>query len=85
MRHKLRLAAALLPVVCVAAWILLGANRGWTKTTRTRFEKDPVADDMLYPVIEKHFSPGLDLLGTGLLVSAALAGLSFTFQQKPKH
>ena len=77
--------AALLAVICVAGWLALGANRGWTKTTRTRMEKDPLADNMVYPVTEKHFSPGVEALGAGLLLSAALAGASFVFKPKPKY
>ena len=85
MRQKLRIAAALLAVLCVAGWLALGANRGWTKTSRTRIEKDPTADDMTYPVTEKHFSPGLDALGVAFILSAALAGISFAFKSNPKH
>jgi hypothetical protein len=76
----LRVIAALLAILCLAVWIALGANRGWTKTTRTRMEKDPVTE-IEYPVIEKHFSPGIEVLGIGLLASVALAGLSFTIKK----
>jgi hypothetical protein len=76
-------------VLCVAVslivWLALGANRGWTKTTRTRMEKDPLADGMEYPVVEKHLSPGVELPGVGLLVALALAGISFAFKPKLKH
>lgn len=84
MRRNLRVAAAFLTVLCVAIWVAFGANRGWTKTTHTRMEKDPVTD-IEYPVVEKNFSPGVELLGLGLLISAALAGISFAFKPKPKH
>jgi hypothetical protein len=77
-------AALILGVSCGALWFALGANRGWTKTTRTHMEKDAVTD-LPYPVIEKHFSPGVEMLGAGLLISAALAGISFAFKRKPKH
>jgi hypothetical protein len=73
-----------LGILCVALWFALGANRGWTKTTRTHMEKDAVTD-LPYPVIEKDFSPGVEALGAALLVSAALAGISFAFKPKPKH
>jgi len=68
----------------VAIWIAFGADRGWTKTTRTRMERDPVTD-IEYPVVEKKFRPGVELLGLGLLVSAALAGISFAFKTKTKN
>ena len=78
------MAAVALGVLCIAMWFALGANPGWTKTTRTRMEKDPVTD-LPYPIIEKHFSPGVEALGVGLFLSAALASFSFAFKTKPKH
>ena len=81
----MRVAAALLTMLCVVIWVAFGANRGWTKTTRTHWEKDPAADNMDIPVTEKHFSPGVELLAAGLLISAALAGISFAFKPKPKY
>ena len=77
--------AAALAVVSVGLWFALGANRGWTKTTRTHMEKDPTLDNMEVQVIEKHFSPGVELLGAGLFAAAALAGISFAFKTKPNH
>jgi hypothetical protein len=77
-------AATVLGISCVALWLALGANRGWTKTTTTQMKKDPVTE-IDYPVITKHFSPGVDALGVGLLFAAALSGLSFAFKPKPKH
>lgn len=68
---------------CVAAWLALGANRGWTRTSETRMEKDPVTE-IEYPVIEKRFSPGIELLAAGLLVSAALSTVSLFVRPKPK-
>lgn len=73
-----------LVLLCLALWIALGANRGWTKTTHTRMEKDPVTE-IEYPIVAKHFSPGVDVLGAGLLFSAVLAGISFAFKPKPKY
>jgi hypothetical protein len=84
-RRILRVAALLLGLASIVLWLVLGANRGWTKVTETRMEKDPTADNMDYPVTEKKFRPGIDALGAGLLFSASLAGLSFAFKPKPKH
>jgi len=78
-------AAALLAIISVATWLGFGANRGWTKTTRTRMEKDPTLDNMQVAIVEKHFSPGIDALGAGLLISSALAGISFAFNPKLRH
>ena len=70
--------------MAVVLWLALGANRGWTKTTRTQMEKDPVTE-IEYPKVEKHFSPGVELLGAALLAAGVLAGTSFVFKPKPKH
>jgi hypothetical protein len=83
-RRTLRVAAVLLAMICVAAWLARGANRGWTKTTRTHMEKDPVTE-IEFPAVEKYFSPGVEALGAGLLFCAALAGVSFAFKPKPKY
>ena len=82
MRTTLRVLAALLAVGCVAAWLSLGANRGWTRTSHTRMEKDPVTE-IEFPVVEKRFSPGIEVLGAGLLGAAALAAFSLFFRNKP--
>ncbi len=84
MRRNLRLAAAVLGAVSVAVWLALGANRGWTKTTKTELKKDPVTE-IEFPVIIKQFSPGVEALAAGILLAAALAVLSFAFKPKPKH
>lgn len=77
------MAGAGVALVCLGLWLGLGQNRGWTKTTRTHMEKDAVTD-LSYPVIQIHFSPGVDFLAAGLFLSAALAGISFAFQSKSK-
>ena len=68
----------------MAAWLGLGANRGWTKTTKTRVQKDPVTE-IEYPIVEKRFSPGVEMLAAGLLVSAALASVSLFIRSKPNR
>ena len=78
----MRLVASLLAVLCVAGWFVLGANRGWTRTTQTRMEKDPVTE-IEFPIVEKRFSPGVELLALGLVISAALAGVSLFRRSKP--
>ena len=68
-------------MISVVVWLALGANRGWTKTTRTHMEKDPVTE-IEFPKVERHFSPGVELLGAGLVLSVVLAGVSFFIRSK---
>jgi len=68
----------------VIVWVAFGANRGWTKTTHTHLEKDPVTE-IEYPIVEKRFSPGVEMLAAGLLVSAALASISLFIRSKPNR
>jgi len=65
MRNILQRVALAVAVAAVVGWVALGANRGWTKTTVTRWQKDPVTE-IEGPVIEKQFLPGVDLLAVGL-------------------
>ena len=71
MRRILQRIALGLVVVVVAGWLALGANRGWTKTTVTRWQKDPVTE-IDGPVVEKKFVPGIDLLAVCLAAALAL-------------
>ena len=67
----------------MAGWLTLGANRGWTKTTVTRWQKDPVTE-IDGPVIEKKFVPGIDLLAGCLAGALALFVVSL-FVSKTKN
>lgn len=64
-KRTLQWAAVGLVAAVMAGWLFLGGHRGWTKTTVTRWEKDPVTE-IEGPVIEKRFVPGVDLLAVGL-------------------
>ena len=80
MRRILQRIALGLAVVVVAGWLALGANRGWTKTTVTRWKKDPVTD-IEGPVIERKFVPGVDLLAVFLGGAVALLLVSLFVSQ----
>lgn len=81
MRTKLRLAAAAVAFVSLVFWLFGGPNLGWTKTTVEKWQVDPVTQ-IEYPVIEKRFNPGLDVLAASMAGSAALFGVSFLARRK---
>lgn len=83
MKRALRIAAVLIVVLSVCLWAALGAHRGWTHTSETRWEKDPVTE-LEGPVHVTKFRPGVDLLGIALLAAAVLFGGSFLARDK-KH
>jgi len=80
MRRMLQRVALALAATTVAGWLALGANHGWTKTTVTRWQKDPVTE-IDGPVVEKKFVPGIDLLAVGLMGAMGLFIVSL-FAQK---
>ena len=72
--------------LCVALgsggfWILGGANRGWTKTTVTRWELDAVTG-INGPVTERKFVPGVEFLAGGFAGAVVLFGLSLAGRKK---
>jgi hypothetical protein len=71
----LRMLAAMLALGSLIAWLASGANRGWTKTSVTTWQKDPVTE-IEGPIIEKRLQPGIDLLALALLSAAGLFGAS---------
>ena len=83
MRRILQRIALGLAVAVVAGWLALGANRGWTKTSVTRWQKDPVTE-IDGPVVEKRFVPGIDLLAVCLTGALALF-IASLFVSKTKN
>ena len=75
MRRTLQGFAFCIAATALAGWLALGANRGWTKTTVTRWQRDPVTE-IDGPVVEKKFVPGIDLLALCLAGALALFGVS---------
>lgn len=84
MKKFLRLAALLLALATVGVWLATGAHRGWTRTSETEMQLDPVTE-IEFPVERKRFVMGIELLGGGLFAALVLAGGSFLFKSKPKQ
>ena len=83
MRRILQWFALGLAATIVAGWLAFGDNRIWTRTTVTRWQKDPVTE-IDGPVVEKKFVPGLDLLAVGLASALTLFVVS-RFVSKTKN
>ena len=81
MKRTLRIMAVVLAVTALMAWIGLGANRGWTRTSMAVKTLDPVTgiEGIEY---HKQFVPGLDFLGGTLLGAGLLAGASLLFSKQ---
>ena len=66
------------------AWLALGPNLGWTKTSVTTWQKDPVTE-LEGPVVEKRFIPGVELLALSLLSASALFASSLLKRKTKNH
>jgi len=75
MTRWLAVLAALLAVVTVTVWVTTGASRGFTKTS-VAVEKTDEITGLTYREYERRFVAGVELLGLGLVLSAALFGVS---------
>ena len=82
----LRILALILCITLLVWWAVAGMNPGWTKTSVSTMETDPVTG-IEYPVWKKQFVPGVDLLAAGTGCAAALVALSFLplLNRNPKH
>jgi len=82
MKRTLQFIALVLAVGGLGAWLALGANRGWTKTSVPVKTMDEVTgiEAISY---RKQFVPGLDILGAALLGGGLLAGASLLIRNKP--
>jgi len=84
MKRTLRIVALVLALGTAILWVVLGANRGWTRTS------DPVkiVDDVTGiegVQYRKHFVPGLDILGSALLGAGLLTAASFIFHNSTNN
>ncbi len=84
MKRTLRVLALTIAVGALGVWALMGANRGWTRTTVPVKTVDEVTgiEGIQY---QQKFVPGVDLLGGALLGSAMFAGTSVLFRNKQQQ
>jgi hypothetical protein len=79
MKRMLQLLALLVVLATAITWLVTGANRGWTKTSRPVKTLDEVTgiEGITY---QPAFLPGVDFLGASLLAAGLLAGSSLFFR-----
>jgi hypothetical protein len=84
MKRILRILAAVLALLTVVVWFVMGANRGWTHTVVPVKVVDEVTgiEGVQY---RKQFVPGVDVLGAALLTAGLLAGASCLFRNSNKE
>ncbi len=83
MRRILLYSALAIAFVAIVAWLVLGANRGWTRTSVAIRTMDEVTG--IEGIEYRHqFVPGMELLGGVLLGCACLAASAFLYR-KPDH
>ena len=80
-RTVFRLTALLVALLTLALWWHGGFHRGWTKTSVSREQLDPVTG-ISAPMWEKKFVPGVDFLGGGAFAATVLLGCSFLCRKK---
>ena len=81
-RIFLRGAGAFLILFVICVWAAKGYNRGWTKNQVQVKQVDPITE-LEFVTYEKRFVPGLDYLGGGIFVGAALFGATFLGRRGP--
>jgi hypothetical protein len=75
MRRILQTLAVVIILSGAVTWLVLGANRGWTKTSMPVTAVDEVTgiEAIAY---EDQFLPGLDFLGAAVAAGGLVAGAS---------
>lgn len=83
-KNILRMLGLLVALVVLTAWLVRGANMGWTKDRIAVKQLDEITGIEAIEYRDR-FVPGLEWLGAGMAVAAALAGASFLFRSKTQN
>lgn len=71
MKRALQILAVVLAVATLSVWLAKGANPGWTKNRVQVKSIDPVTEIEVIEWQDK-FVPGLEIVGTGMIIAGAL-------------
>lgn len=83
-RALLKIATNLGVLILLAApayWLAKGSHTGWTQTSVTRMEVDPITE-LEFPVVEDRFLPGVDFLAVAVVAGGAMAGVGLFFGRR---
>jgi hypothetical protein len=81
MKRFFQLLGLLVILGTITGWVLLGANRGWTKTSVPLTKVDEVTgiEAITY---EKRFVPGVEILGAGIITGGVMLAISLFLDRK---
>ncbi len=78
---SLRSVSAAAFIAVLALWLATGAHRGWTQTSKVVVQHDEITG-IDYPVREKTFVAGVEILAAGVGLAATLAGASIVADRR---
>lgn len=81
-RAATRFLAVLILAATLCTWVLLGAHRGWTKTS-VAVERTDEVTGIVYPEVQNRFVPGVDFVAAGAFAAFAIAACGFLPTRKP--
>lgn len=79
--RSLRVAAAATLLAVLGLWAGTGAHVGWTQTSKVVFQRDEITG-IDFPVREKTFVAGVEVLAVGVAAAGAFAGAAFIVSRR---
>ena len=70
--------ATLFLVATIVIWTMTGMHVGWTQTQIPIEKFDPITE-ISYTTYESGFVAGIDFVGTGIIASLTIAGITYIF------
>ena len=78
-----RISAAVALLGVLGLWAATGAHLGWTQTSKVVLQYDEITG-IDYPVREKTFVAGVELLAAGAAAAGVLAGAGFLASRRQR-